>query len=82
MNRKHILICSVLASSLLGATLPVGHAQTNRGEKSEQEACEPDVMKLCRAVSKSGDLVVLKCLQQNRKRLGKTCRRVLDSHGV
>jgi hypothetical protein len=82
------IICGLLAAVLLAPTLSVASAQPNVGrgtlhaEQSEQDACKPDVMKLCRQVSNSGDLMVLECLQKNRKRLSKACSRVLDEHGV
>jgi hypothetical protein len=91
VNRKFIIgtfMCSFLVSGLLASALTVGHAQSRRGEaqaapqQSDEDACEPDVMKLCKRVSKSGDLIVLKCLQQNRKKLGKACQKVLQDHGV
>jgi hypothetical protein len=81
-------IWGLLAAVLMAPTLSIATAQPNaerqtfHAEQSEQDACKPDVMKLCRQVSNSGDLMVLECLQKNRKRLSKACSRVLDEHGV
>jgi hypothetical protein len=51
-----------------------------QGTPEEQAACRQDSVTLCRdAIPDS--LRVLACLQQNRNRISKACRQVLESHG-
>jgi hypothetical protein len=50
------------------------------GTPEEQAACRRDSTTLCRdAVPDT--FRVLACLQQNRQRISKACREVLESHG-
>lgn len=50
------------------------------GTPQEQAACRPDSNKFCRD-AEPDQLRVLSCLQRNRAKLSKACRRVLESHG-
>lgn len=52
-----------------------------RGTQQEQDACSRDVRRFCRKVIEQGDMVILNCLQQNRKQLSKGCQKVLSDHG-
>ena len=50
------------------------------GTPEEQAACRRDSTTLCKdAVPDT--FRVLACLQQNRQRISKACRQVLESHG-
>ena len=49
--------------------------------KSEEDACERDVMRLCRKVMNQGDLTILACLKEKRARISRACDKVLKSHG-
>lgn len=55
--------------------------QGRSGTKQEQDACSRDVNRYCRKVIDQGDMVILDCLQKNRKRLTKACNKVLTDHG-
>jgi len=53
------------------------------GTAEEQSACKPDVIKFCKSAAAGNDeIVILGCLQGNRDKLSKGCRKVLESHGV
>jgi hypothetical protein len=51
-----------------------------KGTPEEQAACRHDSTTLCRDAIPD-TLRVLACLQQNRQRISKACREVLESHG-
>ncbi len=51
-----------------------------QGTPAEQAACRPDSVKFCRDAIPD-TFRVLACLQQNRERISKACREVLESHG-
>jgi hypothetical protein len=51
------------------------------GTEHEQKACTRDVQRFCRAFIDQGDMAILPCLQQNRKRLAPACQKVLTDHG-
>ena len=63
------LISVAFSGSLLAAT------------KSEEDACERDVMRLCRKLVNQGDLAILGCLKERRARIGRACDKVLKDHG-
>ena len=54
-------------------------AQASEHDKS---ACRSVVVRFCRHDLASGPFTVLACLRANRTYLSKTCRKVLDKHGV
>jgi hypothetical protein len=54
-------------------------ATQHPGTAEEQAACRPDVRRLCRSVQAGGDY--LGCLKQNREKLSRACRGVLEKHG-
>jgi hypothetical protein len=49
----------------------------NRGTKEEQEACTPDVYRLCSDHIPDEDKIVA-CLKQNKKKLSPACRKVIS----
>lgn len=51
------------------------------GSPREQQACLPDVMRLCQHALASGPFTVEQCLAANRARLSAACRKVLREHG-
>jgi hypothetical protein len=73
-----LLATSGIARAQQGqAPLPPGPFQ---GTPEEQTACRRDSTTFCRdAVPDT--FRVLACLQQNRQRISKACREVLESHG-
>jgi hypothetical protein len=50
--------------------------KTNRGSKEDQEACTPDVFRLCSFYIPDESKIVA-CLKQNKKRLSPACRKVM-----
>ncbi|HVV60658.1 MAG TPA: cysteine rich repeat-containing protein [Pseudolabrys sp.] len=51
-----------------------------KGTPQEQAACRPDAVKFC-SDSIPDSFRVLACLQEHEKKLGKACKKVLESHG-
>lgn len=51
-----------------------------QGTPEEQAACAPDSTRYCKA-AEPDTFRVLACLQQNRAKISRACRRVLESHG-
>ena len=49
--------------------------------KGEEDACERDVMRLCRRVINEGEFTILACLKEKRARISRACDKVLKSHG-
>jgi hypothetical protein len=75
-------IGKVLFAIMLVATATSASAQDNMGTPQEQSACRPDTRKYCIHVkADAGPFAFLSCLQQNRQKLSKACRQVLESHG-
>jgi hypothetical protein len=67
-------------SALAQNTQPSSPPNIFEGTPEEQAACRRDSTTLCRdAVPDT--FRVLACLQQNRQRISKACRQVLESHG-
>jgi hypothetical protein len=50
------------------------------GTAEEQAACSPDAVRYCRDALPD-TFRVLACLQENREKLKKACRDVLEAHG-
>ncbi|MFY9956593.1 hypothetical protein [Bradyrhizobium sp.] len=55
-------------------------AQT--GTPQERQACSRDASRLCRKQMSEGDSAVQQCLQQQRDRLGRACRKAFEEHGM
>jgi hypothetical protein len=73
----------ILASALILFAAPaMAQGAQSRGTQSDQQACQPDAVRLCRSVLKEGDFAVLNCLQENRRRLRRQCQAVLERNGV
>lgn len=74
-----------LALLLVGGTVYAQQRQPAfpnpfQGTPEEQAACRPDSTAFCRDAVPD-QLRVLACLQQNRQRISRACRQVLESHG-
>jgi hypothetical protein len=69
-----------LATSVLVLGVFVG-ASAHAATKSEEDACEKDVMRLCRKLIDQGDFTILTCLKEKRTRISRACDKVLKSHG-
>ena len=72
---------SIIAAALLAMLSADASAQGSRGTSQEQDACKSDVTRHCRRVMNEGDFVILACLQQNRGKLSRACRKVLEDNG-
>jgi len=51
-----------------------------QGTPEDQKACDPPAQRFCRAAMPD-QFRVLKCLQDNRDKIGKACQAVLTSYG-
>ncbi len=69
-----------LALTLLAANVPFALAQ-HRGTPQEQNACSRDASRFCRK-DLGNDGAVQSCLQQNRAKLSKSCKKVFEIHGM
>jgi hypothetical protein len=74
MSRVFLIAISALV-------LGCGMAQAQRGTPEEQNACSRDASRFCRHQLSDSDYAVQQCLEQNRDRLGRACRRVFEAHG-
>jgi hypothetical protein len=67
-----------IAIALLLTGVPAtGQNLPDRGTKEEQEACTPDVYRLCSAFIPD-ERRILACLKANREKLSPACRRVIS----
>jgi len=73
-----VMMLTATASSFAQGAPPFPGYQ---GTANEQNACEPAVLKFCRAAMPD-TFRILECLQRNRPRLGKACQAVLAANGV
>lgn len=73
------LAISTLFVLLAGTQL--SFAQGHMGTPQERKACTRDAQRFCRQQLGS-DFAVQQCLQQNRAKLSKSCRKVFASHGM
>ena len=71
--------------ALMSATLALASwaaVAQERGSREEQAACRSDTRRFCRSVDPdAGTHGILMCLKQNRARLSRACRSLLESHG-
>jgi hypothetical protein len=51
------------------------------GTADDQAACRPAVRRYCNKLVDESDLVILACLQEHRKNIGKACNEVLVRNG-
>ena len=73
-------ICIALMTTVLLAASPA--LAQEQASRDEQAACRGDTRRFCRAVDPdSGTFGILNCLKQNRAKLSRACRGVLESHG-
>lgn len=71
------MIRKLLLVTILSAASSTAFAQ---GSSEEQAACRPDVRRFCHAIKEGGNF--LGCLQQNRAKLRRPCRAMLEGHGL
>jgi hypothetical protein len=71
-----------IVCGLFIAVSSVAFADDTRGTREEQAACRSDTRRFCRTVDPdSGTHGILTCLKQNRSKLSRACRGLLESHG-
>lgn len=79
--KKTVLAGALIILPLLTVNVQA-QQQSGGGTPRDQQACEPDVKRLCPRLVRSGDFVILGCLQTNRVKLSKPCNGVLASYGL
>jgi hypothetical protein len=80
MRCKSVLLAGIVAGVTVFSNPPV-FAQGHAGTSQEQQACSRDASRLCRK-ELGNDSAVQGCLQANRARLSRSCRKVFESHGM
>ena len=78
MLKKSLILGLLLASA---STELLAQTVANRTLSKDEQACARDVTRHCRKVANSGDMVVLRCLQDHRQKLATACRKVLEENG-
>lgn len=77
-----MLRMTFLSAVLVAATSAALANETPGGTRDDQAACRADSRRFCRTVDpESGTFGILTCLKQNRSKLSRACRGVLESHG-
>jgi hypothetical protein len=76
-----MLKASVFLGLMLAISATDAFAQNRRAGDNEYKACSRDVSRFCRKVMNDGDMVVLNCLQENRTKLTRSCKKVLEENG-
>ncbi|WGD51662.1 hypothetical protein QA641_40655 [Bradyrhizobium sp. CB1650] len=80
MPRK-LLLTMIAMTALSGLSSAPALAQGHPGTPQEQNACSRDASRLCRK-DLGNDGAVQACLQANRTKLSRSCRKVFESHGM
>jgi hypothetical protein len=79
-------IAILLAAAVAGSTIALAQLPLPlplpmpQGTPEDRAACEPDVQRYCKA-EVPDQLRVLGCLQDNRKRISRSCQGVLARYG-
>jgi hypothetical protein len=74
------LIAATLSAAILLAASSSGYGQDDvRAEGAK--ACGQDANRLCKHVLNQGDMVMLKCFQNRRTKLSRTCHAFLTKVG-
>ncbi len=81
MSRKPVLAATLVLAALSSLSTTPVLAQGHMGTPQEQNACSRDASRFCRK-DLGNDGAVQACLQANRARLSKSCRKVFESHGM
>jgi hypothetical protein len=74
-----LLTATTFSFAQTPAPLPIPFP-SYQGTAEDQKACDPPVQKFCRAAIPD-QFRVLRCLQENRDKIGKACQAVLTSYG-
>jgi hypothetical protein len=79
ISRVRLLAATFSAGIMLAASSS-GYAQDDL-KKQGDRACRADASRLCKHVLGQGEMIVLKCFQNNRAKLGRTCHAFLTKVG-
>lgn len=77
---RHLSLIFMLALALIAIGEPAS-SQSRRGSEGEQDACRGDARRHCRKVIDQGDTAVFNCLSENKARLSRACRKVVEQNG-
>ena len=80
MRWMTLFLATITLTAIGFSSLPA-YAQGHAGTPGEQQACSRDAERLCRK-DLGNDGAVQSCLQANRARLSRSCRKVFESHGM
>lgn len=72
---RSIFAVAVIAMSTTGAF-------AQNASQADKNACSRDASRLCRQQMAEGDSAVQGCLMQNRSKLGQSCSKVFEKHGM
>jgi hypothetical protein len=75
MMLRSIFAVAVIVTSGMGAF-------AQGGTPDDRQSCARDANRLCRQQIADGDGAVQQCLMQNRSKLGSSCRKVFERHGL
>ena len=79
VETEHLMI-KLLAAALVVVPSLV-YAQQGGATDPERAACSPSVKRYCSNTISQGDLAILGCLQANRPKISRACKKVLADHG-
>ncbi|MCP3472760.1 hypothetical protein NLM33_20830 [Bradyrhizobium sp. CCGUVB1N3] len=80
MRWMTLFLATIMLTAIGFSGLPA-FAQGHAGTQGEQQACSRDASRLCRK-ELGNDSAVQSCLQANRAKLSRPCRKVFESHGM
>ncbi|MET4219693.1 hypothetical protein ACVWWG_001465 [Bradyrhizobium sp. LB7.2] len=81
MSRELFFLTTIALTVLTGLSGLPARAQGHGGTPQEQQACSRDASRLCRK-ELGNDTAVQGCLQANRAKLSRSCKKVFQSHGM
>jgi hypothetical protein len=80
ISRARLLAVAFSAGIMLAASSS-GYAQQEDLKKEGAKACNADANRLCKHVLGQGEMIVLKCFQNRRAKLGPSCHAFLTKVG-
>jgi hypothetical protein len=81
MRCKSLLVVATAVVAVVTVSDHPAFAQGHMGTPQEQNACSRDAQRFCRK-ELGNDGAVQGCLQANRGKLSRSCRKVFESHGM
>ena len=77
---RTLLLAATFAAGIMLAASSSGYAQDDVRAQGAK-ACGPDAERLCKHVLNQGDMVMLKCFQNRRTKLSRSCHAFLKKVG-